>query len=85
MSATVPILDSEPPPRPVASDDVPRRWAVPWGLLGMLGLMVAIENSVVHHVLDFSDPVSLSWLGSAAPGPPATKRPPRARILLRRR
>ena len=61
MSATGPILDSQPPPRPVAAGNVPRRRAVPWGLLGMLGLMVVIENIVARDVLDFSDPVSLSW------------------------
>ena len=34
---------------------------VPWGLLGMLWLIVALERSVAHNVLDFSDPVSLCW------------------------
>ena len=61
MSSTGPILDSQPPPRPVAAGDVPRRRVVPWGLLGMLGLIVAIETIVARDVLDFSDPVSLSW------------------------
>jgi hypothetical protein len=34
---------------------------VPWGLLGMFGLVLAIETAVARDVLDFSDPVSLSW------------------------
>src|SRR4051812_30087717 len=38
-----------------------RRRAVPRGLLGMLGLIVAIETGVANDVLDFSDPTSLSW------------------------
>jgi hypothetical protein len=37
------------------------RCIVPWGLLGMLGLVVAIERFVAQDLLDFSDPVSLSW------------------------
>ena len=61
MSFTGPILDTQPLSRPVAAGAVPRRRVVPWGLLGMLGLMVAIENFVARNVLDFCDPVSLSW------------------------
>ncbi|WP_406695103.1 hypothetical protein V5E97_29100 [Singulisphaera sp. Ch08] len=40
--------------------------SIPWGLLGMLGLLALIECGVVaRHPLDFSDPVSLSWQLSA--------------------
>ncbi len=42
-----------------------RRAAVPWGLVGMLGLIVAIEGRVARNWLDLSDPVSLSWRFSA--------------------
>src|SRR5262249_46347702 len=53
-----------------------RRRVLPWGLLGMLGLVVAIESFVARDLLDFSDPVSLSWrlaarwAAHAAPGRP---------------
>jgi hypothetical protein len=53
MSATGPPLNADRAPD--------HRRAVPWGLLGMLGLVVAIEAAVARDVLDFSDPVSLSW------------------------
>jgi hypothetical protein len=52
-------------PGPPARVRAPGR--VPWGVLGMLGLMVAIESFVARHPLDFSDPVSLNWqLGARA-------------------
>ncbi len=35
--------------------------AIPWGALGTIGLIVAIECAVARNWLDFSDPVSLSW------------------------
>ncbi len=38
-----------------------RRSPIPWGLIGMIGLLVAIESAFAEHWLDFSDPVSLSW------------------------
>ena len=38
-----------------------RRAGIPWGALGMIGLIVAIECAVHCNWLDFSDPVSLSW------------------------
>ncbi len=34
---------------------------VPWGLLGAIGLIVAIEWNLGRNWLDLSDPVSLSW------------------------
>jgi hypothetical protein len=39
--------------------------AIPWGVLGMIGLVVVIESWVGRNWLDFSDPVSLSWRFSA--------------------
>jgi hypothetical protein len=45
----------------VAAQDAARRRVIPWGLLGMLGLIAAIEGSVACNALDFSDPVTLSW------------------------
>jgi hypothetical protein len=38
---------------------------IPWGLAGMLILVVAIECVIGRHWLQFSDPVSLSWRYSA--------------------
>jgi hypothetical protein len=35
--------------------------AIPWGLVGMIGLLVTIEGAIAGRWLDFSDPVSLSW------------------------
>ncbi len=40
---------------------MPPKTALPWGLVGMIGLIVAIECAVLRNWLDFSDPVSLSW------------------------
>ena len=34
---------------------------MPWGLVGMLGLVIAIEGTISRRWLDFSDPVSVSW------------------------
>jgi hypothetical protein len=34
---------------------------IPWGLLGMVGLILAVEGLVARHWLVLSDPVSLSW------------------------
>ena len=45
---------------------VGRRTATPWGVAGMIGLIVAIECFVARNWLDFTDPVSLSWRYSAA-------------------
>ncbi len=42
------------------------RTAIPWGVTGMIGLIVAIECFVARNWLDFTDPVSLSWRYSAA-------------------
>lgn len=56
----MPTAGPTPSPGPV------RRRAAPWGLIGMLGLVAAIESSVARDVLDFSDPVSLSWRLAAA-------------------
>ena len=53
-----------------------RPGTVPRGLLGMLGLVVAIEAAVARDPLAFSDPVGLSWRLAArsardeAPGRP---------------
>src|SRR3954453_11222932 len=55
MSSTGPILKRS------SRSPASQRRAVPWGLLGMLGLVAAIETGVARDVLDFSDPVSLSW------------------------
>jgi hypothetical protein len=40
--------------------------AIPWGFVGMIGLIVVIECFVGRNWLDFSDPASLSWRFSAA-------------------
>ncbi len=45
---------------------VARRTAIPWGVAGMIGLIVAIECFLARNWLDFTDPVSLSWRYSAA-------------------
>jgi hypothetical protein len=42
-----------------------RRSGIPWGVVGMIGLIVVIEGFVGRNWLDFSDPVSLSWRFSA--------------------
>ena len=39
-----------------------RRW--PWGFLGMLGLMLAVESFVARHRLDFTNTASLTWVMS---------------------
>jgi hypothetical protein len=43
-----------------------RQSAIPWGVVGMAGLVLAIESWVARNWLDFSDPVSLSWRFSAS-------------------
>ena len=43
-----------------------RQSAIPWGVAGMIGLIVVIECFVARNWLDFTDPVSLSWRYSAA-------------------
>ena len=53
------VLVGNPPARARVST------SIPWGLLGMLGLLAVIECGVARHPLDFSDPVSLSWQLSA--------------------
>ena len=48
----------------IAPETSPRRRpteAVPWGVIGMVFLVIAIEASVSRRWLDFSDPTSLSW------------------------
>ncbi len=35
--------------------------AIPWGFVGMIGLVLLIECLVSWNWLDFTDPVSLSW------------------------
>jgi hypothetical protein len=40
---------------------VRRRSRIPWGLAGMIGLVVTIESLFAARWLTFSDPVSLSW------------------------
>jgi hypothetical protein len=63
-----------PPARPAARSDGPhavgagspcpaprKTTAFPWGLVGMLGLVIAIEGTISRRWLDLSDPVSLSW------------------------
>src|SRR5271163_450943 len=42
-----------------------RQNAIPWGVAGMIVLIVAIECFVARNRLDFTDPVSLSWRYSA--------------------
>jgi hypothetical protein len=43
-----------PPPRR-------RSGVVPWGLIGMIGLVILVEGTAARRRLNFSDPVSLSW------------------------
>jgi hypothetical protein len=47
-------------------DQTPRRTRnrCPWGLVGMLGLVVLVEAFVARHRLDFTDTASLSWVMS---------------------
>ena len=40
--------------------------AMPWGFIGMIGLIAVIECWVSWKWLDFTDPVSLSWRYSAS-------------------
>ena len=54
------LKQASPRHRP-ANISVQVRTAIPWGVVGMIGLIVAIECAVVRNWLDFSDPVSLSW------------------------
>jgi len=56
-----------------------RRGAIPWGVAGMVGLIVAIECWMARNWLDLSDPVSLSWRFSAEA---AATRAPGCDILL---
>src|SRR5437764_12305231 len=42
-----------------------RTGAIPWGLIGLIGLIVAIEGHLGRNWLELSDPVSLSWRFSA--------------------
>jgi hypothetical protein len=71
--ASVRIATTQPS-RPAARQDGPhavgagspcpaprKAAAFPLGLVGMLGLVIAIEGTISHRWLDFSDPVSLSW------------------------
>ena len=51
---------------------------MPWGLLGMIGLVIAIEGTVSRRWLDLSDPVSLSWQFADR----AARRERRAAMLL---
>ena len=58
----MPIPASEPDP---ISPSDRRNSRIPFGVLGMIGLVVVIECFVGRNWLDFSDPVSLSWRFSA--------------------
>jgi lysophospholipase L1-like esterase len=44
---------------------VRKQGAIPWGVAGMIGLILSVECFVSRHWIDFSDPVSLSWRWSA--------------------
>jgi len=47
-----------------------KRCGVPWGLFGMIGLLVAAEQYVARHELDFTSHIPLDWRmsGRAASG-----------------
>src|SRR5271163_2053591 len=74
LSVRPSLIDAGPAPRfasalALKSDEsapaAGRRSAIPWGVAGMIGLIVAIECFVSRNWLDFTDPVSLSWRYSA--------------------
>ncbi len=44
---------------------VDSRTAVPWGAVGAIAMILAVECFVSHQWLDLTDPVSLSWRFSA--------------------
>ena len=73
-STPLPSIDARPAPRlgrahPVEAGEacaaLRRPTAIPWGVVGMIGLVVMIECFVGRNWLDFTDPVSLSWRYSA--------------------
>jgi hypothetical protein len=74
LSMPLPSSDGQTASRPhctrsietcVACPDVGRPARIPWGVAGMIGLIVMIECFVGRNWLDFTDPVSLSWRFSA--------------------
>jgi hypothetical protein len=40
---------------------MPRSGRWPWGLLGMLALVVAVESTVARHRFEFLDMTSVTW------------------------
>jgi hypothetical protein len=44
---------------------VPNQRSIPWGVAGMVALVIAIEGCILRHWIDLTDPVSLSWRFSA--------------------
>ena len=58
-------VECAPIDAPGRSATAGRRTALPWGLAGMIAMIVAIESFVTRHRIDFTDPVSLSWKYSA--------------------
>ena len=46
--------------------------AIPWGVVGMVALIIGFETFVGRNWLDFSDPVSLSWRYRASSVPKAS-------------
>ena len=59
-SDRVPALKADEP-----SASIRRPTAIPWGVVGMITLIVVIEWFLGRNWLDFTDPVSLSWRYSA--------------------
>jgi hypothetical protein len=55
-----------------------RAITAPWGLLGALALIITIECAIQRRWLEFSDPVSLSWIYSVRS---ATNQAPTAELL----
>ena len=47
--------------------------AIPWGVVGMVALVIGFETFVGRNWLDFSDPVSLSWRYSVRSVPKASR------------
>ena len=44
-------------------EPAPRR-RIPWGFVGMTGLMIVVESFIARHHLDFTNTASLSWATS---------------------
>jgi len=55
-----------------------QRRIIPWGLLGMLALVLASERYVARHALDFTRPESWDWRLS---GQAARKKAPKCQVL----